>query len=305
MEEPVKEKDKISVSKKIKLIMKKFGKFSIVITLIVLIIISILFALKQAGIYDATKLLGFSNKKQNSQQNIMEVPVEAKQSKDNKENMNLMMPSTSTASNISSNTETQNTIPAQQISSDTQPPSSTSASHLTLATTSKKEIQKDKTYDEKIKKQAEREIKNYRISNKLTLYKAIKEVIKYRKANLLKTKWILTQKNQQTFRLMVISPVNRHRKLKFYFQYNYKDKIIQPLNTLSKNTLKLLLKKNTLPKKKNKRHTVRTKKESSKKTQKKESDNTSNKKDNETSKQTASDQTDSSQDSGEFLIIGE
>lgn len=291
--------------KSIKNLPKKLVKILLILILVSLTLASILFLLKQAGIYDITAYFNKNNTESISntppaQENlIQQVPENS--------NANSILTS-SDAVKIESSTQTkQNIILPEEKQSEINQLQNESRSKL------EENIMNEESKEGETEKDIIKEIENYRINTKKTLKQAVNMVINYREADWQKTKIKLSKEDENTYRLLITSPLkNGNKILKFYFEYDYKNKIIKPLNTLSKNTLKLLMKKSEKIETKRKKTKNVTGKAISKKTSAQKAKKKSTAENSEISKQSTTANKSISQNSennesqgDEFLIIGE
>ncbi len=83
------------------------------------------------------------------------------------------------------------------------------------------------------------EVKDYKINSPYNLETAIKMVLKSRKADLSTLKWEASF--QQDTKYLITATAKALKPVEFKFEFDYKIKTLQPLNTLSVNTLKMLM----------------------------------------------------------------
>lgn len=246
-------------------------KFIMIIILIALTGISVLFLLKQLGIFDITKII-YTKKEQSV--------FQKKKTIEEQQPVNLQPTKISTQTpTISTQTE--------QISANVTPP---------IIENKFEDIIKD--------------VKNYTIKSKDNLETIISKILISRKLST-NVDWQATQNDN----LYIITVTASDNKTQFKFEFDPKTRILKPLNTLSVNTLKMMM-ETPKQKKKNvaqKTTTMKTKqnkikkedttiqnimqKDSEKKQELKQQENNTNK------KQTV--ENNSGQNEEEYLIIGE
>ena len=278
-EEPPQKKKTIDVSK----IVRMF------ISLIVLLlaIASILFALKRLGIFDITKFVSKPS------QNITAEVKKDNQNVDKTQNIsppsanNLAGPGAQNQENFNVGVST---LPGPQPQEPQ--PVGNNLPDLNNSILN----QKDK-YNMIVN-----DVKTYKIKTNKTVEEAIVSVVKSRKGDVNSIEWTIEEKNDL---YNVIVKAKGNKEMLFRFEYEPKTRLLKPLNTLSINTLKMLMNKNQKTRKTNK-ESIRKTKGPDKKNEAKLNNNIDNKKneqksDNESQKQ----EMDNSQSDEEYLIIGE
>ncbi len=185
----------------------KFPKILLGIVFTLLAVLSIFFTLKQFGVFDITSI--FKSKQQ---------------------------------STINTQTPPQPQTPLQQ----------------QLQQTDIKDIEKDTSSIEtpqppqqtQAEKQEEKEpqipletiineVKDYKIKSPYNLETTIKMVLKSKKADLSTLKWEASLEENGKYLITVVAKALK--PIEFKFEFDYKTKILQPLNTLSVNTLNMLM----------------------------------------------------------------
>lgn len=274
----------------------KLKKVLLVILLAAGSSVSVLFALKQFGIFDFTSLLSSRSS------NITKTDSITSSTTDN-QNLD-----TQNQSNFNSSitNQTYTSSFTASISTPTQPPQAYESNEATKA----ENIPVETIINE---------VKDYRIKSPYNLETTIKMVIKSRRADLSSLTWQAEAKEKESSRYIITVSAKGAKPIEFKFEFDYKTKILQPLNTISINTLKMMMgseyKKNT-----NGKNTSSTKKSAAKKQkknikvkdQKKESENIQepsqlSKSDEDTDNQqnNSEEQQSSNSNEEEFLIIGE
>ncbi|MEF3280305.1 MAG: hypothetical protein K6357_04995 [Elusimicrobiota bacterium] len=245
---------------------KKIAKGIGIIILLLAVAVSILFLLKQLGIFDFTKLLSQNKSttalKQESANPPLSIPV-----------------------TVSTQTDALQEVPLA-----TQP---LTINIPTATVEGQQQIQKD-DIDEIIK-----EVKNYMLKGKDNLETTISKILASRKQNPSKIKWFAEEKDGL---YIITAELNDHaKKTIFKFEFDPKSKVLKPLNTLSINTLKMMMQDEKVKKKvasnKNKPAAKEVKKKAL------EQKTSENKESGENISQETSQSSQSSED--EYLIIGE
>lgn len=269
---------------------KKDKKNNTVKTMLTLLLIplslgSIIFILKQFGIFDPTSFFISNNKKQEINQPQPPQP-QATESIQNP---------------TESSYQTQNEI-------------TTNTTYYSQPQLINREInnqeKRDETQSEISLESIINEVKDYKIKSPYNLERMINIILKSRKADLSSIKWEAQKKDEENKYLIIIS-AKAQKPIEFKFEYDTKTKLLQPLNTLSINTLKMMMEE--------KKETQKTQKPKSKQTTKQKDKNTSQapKTTNKSQKAETSseefvgvlvdenDQTTNQGEEEEYLIIGE
>lgn len=198
---------------------QKSNALKIILTIILIPVAlgSILFMLKQFGVFDFTSLFNSKNKKQETAQTIQQ------------EHSTILQDSTPYISTqdqsplqASTNTETytQQTQPVSQETQNTQ-----------MKNEDKKDIPLESIINE---------VKDYKIKSPYNLEKTITSILKSRKADLLSVKWEAQKKDEENKYLIIVN-AKASKPIEFRFEFDFKTKLLQPLNTLSINTLKMMM----------------------------------------------------------------
>ena len=218
-----KEKEEKNENKNDKTLKKSPLKIILSLFLSIIAVGSIAYMLNQFGIIDIDKF--FNNNKTS--------PLELNNS--NSSNDDLFSSSTDTVdiSSISSNIEGKNIESQIDLSTTSSLPTSDSiVSNSADAMNNNQEI--------KIEKEKILEIvKNYKLKSNLTLQQTIKEIIKLRKLGNRDIKWSITE-NDGFYRVDIVVDA-KPKNLIFKFDFDYKKMYLKPLNTLSINTLKMMM----------------------------------------------------------------
>lgn len=191
----------------------KFIKPVVYLILIILVVLSLGFALKQFGIFDFTKFFEKSAPPKVDIKN--EDPV-----------------SGSLAQNVVSTFNAQGIIPSTQTNQSIDLNSGPLGENQN--TNSTQTVQNQNQYDGIIN-----EVREYRINTDKNLENTIIDVIKSRKGDISTLKWLCEQVD---LNYVITATANAGGKeIIFKFEYEPKTKILKPLNTLSVNTLKMMM----------------------------------------------------------------
>jgi hypothetical protein len=211
--------DEKKENKKLSELPKKILKPLITIILIIVAAVGILFFLKSAGIFDITKL--FSKKDSNIQ-------IQTKPQVDKTDNStNLLSPDISTMTSLSTTTETGNFNLMN--STPTQLPEMKPGEQM------KPGQNNPLTSDNAILN----EVKNYRMEINENLEQVIKKIVREKKANVNSINWGIIPDKDSTY--LITATVKNKKNILFKFNYEPNTKILKPLNTLSINTINILM----------------------------------------------------------------
>ncbi|MCX7641136.1 MAG: hypothetical protein N2Z20_00695 [Elusimicrobiales bacterium] len=181
--------------------------------LIIIAVGSVFFALKQFGIFDLTSILGSKNKPQMAPMNAAEM------------NLNQQGNNFSTTTVYSASMDS--TTIVEQSSQTSQPPAQI------------QEIKQIVKSDLIPPETVINEVKDYKINSPYNLEKTISMILKSRKADLSSVKWEVEQKENDKFYIVITA--KGPKPTEFKFEFEPKTKILQPLNTISVNVLKMMV----------------------------------------------------------------
>lgn len=188
----------------------KFLKPVIYLILLILVIISVGFALKQFGIFDFTK---FITKKDNFPKTVVSQPPKGP---------------------VDLNTVV-STQPAVEplVQSSTNPPiaeNSVQQSSFPVSEPTQQQNRYDAIIDE---------VREYKINTDKNLENTVSDIIKSRKGNPGAISWFCEE--AQSGYSITVKGTAQNKEILFKFEYDPKTRILKPLNTLSVNTLKMMM----------------------------------------------------------------
>lgn len=201
-EEIEKEKKTLDIS--------KFLKPVIYLVLLILVIISVGFALKQFGIFDFTKLI---SKKDNFPKNVVSKPPKGPV------DLNAVV-STQTPVEPSVQPSTNPPIAENTIQQST----------ISVSLPNHPQNRYDFIIDE---------VREYKINTDKNLENTISDIIKSRKGNPGSVSWFCEE--TQSGYSITVKGTAQNKEILFKFEYEPKTRILKPLNTLSVNTLKMMM----------------------------------------------------------------
>lgn len=261
-EEIEKEKKTLDIS--------KFLKPVIYLVLLILVIISVGFALKQFGIFDFTKLI---SKKDNFPKNVVSEPPKGPV------DLNAVV-STQTPVEPSVQPSTNPPIAENTIQQST----------ISVSLPNHPQNRYDFIIDE---------VREYKINTDKNLENTISDIIKSRKGNPMAMSWFCEEID--TGYSITVKGTAQNKEIIFKFEYDPKNKILKPLNTLSINTLKIMMgdSKTDKPKRTNKTVAKHQQKNTS------TSNQTSKEQGNLKTEKPEEKKVDNEEKEEEYLIIGE
>lgn len=212
---PLDEKEE---NKKLSELPKKILKSVIILILIIVATAAILFFLKQIGIFDTTKLL---SKKDNN------IQFQTNPQLDKTDNStNVFPPDISTMTTVSTPTAS---VDFNLMSSTVaqQPPMNPGAQINS--------VKNPLTSDNAILN----EVKNYKMETNENLEQVIKRIVREKKANVTAINWGIVPDKDNTY--LITATVKNKKNILFKFNYEPNSKILKPLNTLSINTINILM----------------------------------------------------------------